>query len=245
MTDQLTLAVVTAGLSEDSTSTRLGEAIAQAASGVVEGSGRSVHMTVVRLRDLAHGITDMMLTGVAPQLVREALDTVLAADGLVVATPTYKASYSGLFKAFFDLIDESALENLPTVIAATGTAGLLINLIVFVVLGIPTSGGATPPEMLPGFFRVIGEVEPMHQVFVGLRSIMFFSSDPQAGLGHALIVLALWAVFGLLGGLIVTTVYDRIGMHRQHVEQRVAPADLRRHVIERRGVQPRSASEAR
>ena len=120
MTDQLTLAVVTAGLSEDSTSTRLGEAIAQAASGVVEGSGRSVHMTVVRLRDLAHGITDMMLTGVAPQLVREALDTVLAADGLVVATPTYKASYSGLFKAFFDLIDESALENLPTVIAATG-----------------------------------------------------------------------------------------------------------------------------
>ena len=120
MTDRLTLAVVTAGLSEDSTTTRLGEAIAQAASGVVENAGQHVVIKAVQLRDLAHGLTDMMMTHVASRAVQDAIDTVLTADGLIAASPTYKASYSGLFKQFFDVIDESALENLPTVVAATG-----------------------------------------------------------------------------------------------------------------------------
>ena len=120
MTDRLTLAVVTAGPSEDSTTTRLGEAITQAASGVVENAGQHVVIKVVQLRDLAHGLTDMMMTHVASRAVQDAIDTVLTADGLIAASPTYKASYSGLFKQFFDVIDESALENLPTVVAATG-----------------------------------------------------------------------------------------------------------------------------
>ena len=120
MTDRLTLAVVTAGLSEDSTTTRLGEAIAQAASTTVENAGQHVHIKVIQLRDLAHGLTDMMITHVASRAVQDAIDTVLTADGLIAASPTYKASYSGLFKQFFDVIDESALENLPTVVAATG-----------------------------------------------------------------------------------------------------------------------------
>ena len=120
MTDRLTLAVVTAGLSEDSTTTRLGEAIAKAASGAVENAEQHVNIKVIQLRDLAHGLTDMMITHVASPAVQDAIDTVLNADGLVAASPTYKASYSGLFKQFFDVIDESALENLPTVVAATG-----------------------------------------------------------------------------------------------------------------------------
>ena len=120
MTDRLTLAVVTAGLSEDSTTTRLGEAIAQAASDVVENAGQCVDIQVIQLRDLAHGLTDMMITHVASRALQDAIDTVLTADGLIAASPTYNASYSGLFKQFFDVIDESALENLPTVVAATG-----------------------------------------------------------------------------------------------------------------------------
>lgn len=120
MTDRLTLAVVTAGLSEDSTTTRLGEAIAKAASDAVDNAGQHVDIKVIQLRDLAHGLTDMMITHVASPAVQAAIDTVLNVDGLVAASPTYKASYSGLFKQFFDVIDESALENLPTVVAATG-----------------------------------------------------------------------------------------------------------------------------
>ena len=78
MTDRLTLAVVTAGLSEDSTTTRLGEAIAQAVSTTVENAGQHVHIKVIQLRDLAHGLTDMMITHVASRAVQDAIDTVLA-----------------------------------------------------------------------------------------------------------------------------------------------------------------------
>ena len=120
MTEHLKITVVTAGLSEDASTTRLARAIAQAASGVVARGGEESEVRVVALREIAHGITDAMLTGTAPAAVQDALDAVLAADGLIAATPTYKASYSGLFKAFFDLFDEGALENLPTVVAATG-----------------------------------------------------------------------------------------------------------------------------
>ncbi|WP_145000404.1 CE1759 family FMN reductase [Kocuria rhizophila] len=120
MTEHLKITVVTAGLSEDASTTRLARAIAQAASGVVARGGEESEVRVVALREIAHGITDAMLTGTAPAAVQDALDAVLTADGLIAATPTYKASYSGLFKAFFDLFDEGALENLPTVVAATG-----------------------------------------------------------------------------------------------------------------------------
>lgn len=43
-----------------------------------------------------------------------------AADGLIVVTPVFAASYSGLFKSFFDVIDPDALSGKPVLIAATG-----------------------------------------------------------------------------------------------------------------------------
>ncbi|MEP7455777.1 FMN reductase [Phyllobacterium sp. SB3] len=48
------------------------------------------------------------------------LENVLAADILVVGTPTYKGSYTGLFKHFIDLIDARALQGKPVVLTATG-----------------------------------------------------------------------------------------------------------------------------
>ncbi len=51
---------------------------------------------------------------------RAAVETILHADALVVASPVYKGSYSGLFKHLFDLIDPSALAGKPVLLAATG-----------------------------------------------------------------------------------------------------------------------------
>ncbi|TPN85539.1 FMN reductase [Mesorhizobium sp. CU2] len=48
------------------------------------------------------------------------LAQVIAADVLVVGSPTYKGSYTGLFKHFFDLIDPSALRGKPVLLTATG-----------------------------------------------------------------------------------------------------------------------------
>lgn len=51
---------------------------------------------------------------------RSALDVILSADALVVASPVYKGSYTGLFKHLIDLIDPQALAGKPVLLAATG-----------------------------------------------------------------------------------------------------------------------------
>ncbi|HLQ20542.1 MAG TPA: FMN reductase [Tabrizicola sp.] len=51
---------------------------------------------------------------------RAALEVVLSADALVVGSPVYKGSYTGLFKHLSDLIDPSALAGKPVLLTATG-----------------------------------------------------------------------------------------------------------------------------
>lgn len=51
---------------------------------------------------------------------KDVLDRVVGADVLVVGSPTYKGSYTGLFKHFFDLVDPAALRGKPVVLLATG-----------------------------------------------------------------------------------------------------------------------------
>ncbi|MFG2887453.1 CE1759 family FMN reductase [Streptomyces sp. NPDC048297] len=61
-----------------------------------------------------------LVTGFPPAPVATAIDAVTRADGLIVVSPVFTASYSGLFKSFFDLIDPNALTGKPVLIAATG-----------------------------------------------------------------------------------------------------------------------------
>lgn len=55
-----------------------------------------------------------------PEPVEQALAAVEGADVLVVATPVYRGAYTGLFKHFFDFIDQDALVDTPVLLAATG-----------------------------------------------------------------------------------------------------------------------------
>ncbi len=52
--------------------------------------------------------------------VVEALEAVEAADILVVGSPAYRATYTGLFKLFFDHVGQYALVDKPIVLTATG-----------------------------------------------------------------------------------------------------------------------------
>lgn len=49
-------------------------------------------------------------------------DAVRNCDALVVASPVYKASYSGLLKHFFDLLEMDMLIGKPVLVGATGKA---------------------------------------------------------------------------------------------------------------------------
>jgi FMN reductase len=49
-----------------------------------------------------------------------AVRAVETADVVIAASPVFRGSYTGLFKHFFDLVDQYALANKPVILAATG-----------------------------------------------------------------------------------------------------------------------------
>ena len=101
-----------------------------------------------------------------------------------------------------------------SLLSVLGTAGLLVSLLVFVILGLPSAGATVPLEATPPFFRWLAEFEPMHQVFLGARSLLYFKGQADTGLSEALTMTALGLIIGLLLGGIVTHLYDRKGFHR-------------------------------
>ncbi|MEV6535657.1 FMN reductase [Streptomyces sp. NPDC051639] len=109
------LVVVSAGLSVPSSTRLLADRLAAAT--VRESAAR---VEVVELRDLAVEIAHNLTNGFPGRALGSALDAVTAADGLIVVTPVFSASYSGLFKSFFDVLDKDALAGKPVLIAATG-----------------------------------------------------------------------------------------------------------------------------
>jgi FMN reductase len=117
---QRTLAVVSAGLSEPSSTRLLADQLSAAAVAAAGDQGIVLDTKVIELRDLAHDITNHLLTGFPPAALKDALDAVAAADALIAVTPIFTASYSGLFKSFFDVVDKDALDDKPVLLAATG-----------------------------------------------------------------------------------------------------------------------------
>ena len=113
------LVVISAGLSNPSSTRLLAERLTAAAVGALGQSLGEVEVTHVELRDLAHQLTDQLLTGFPSQELADVEAAVAAADGLVVVTPVFSASYSGLFKMFFDVLDAGALDGKPVLVAAT------------------------------------------------------------------------------------------------------------------------------
>ncbi|QOV36429.1 FMN reductase [Streptomyces ferrugineus] len=109
------LVVVSAGLSVPSSTRLLGDRLAAAV-----GRQADVDVEVVELRDLAVEIAHHFTNGFPGRELAAAIDAVTSADGLVVVTPVFSASYSGLFKSFFDVIEKDALAGMPVLIAATG-----------------------------------------------------------------------------------------------------------------------------
>jgi FMN reductase len=113
------LVVVSAGLSNPSSSRLLADGLTAATVDAVQ----DVEVTHVELRELAHQLTDQLLTGFPGAELAAAQAAVQSADGLIVVTPVFSASYTGLFKTFFDVLETGAIDGTPVLVAATaGTA---------------------------------------------------------------------------------------------------------------------------
>ncbi|MFE7594788.1 FMN reductase [Kitasatospora sp. NPDC057512] len=114
------LVVVSAGLSKPSSTRLLADRLADSTVRRLALEGREAEVTVVELRDLAVEIANNLVTGFPGAGLRAAIEAVTEADALVAVTPIFTASYSGLFKSFFDVVDNDALTGKPVLIAATG-----------------------------------------------------------------------------------------------------------------------------
>jgi FMN reductase len=118
-----TLAVVSAGLSVPSSTRLLADRLATATVAVLRERDDDATVEVVELREHAHDLADNLVTGFANAALRGSIDTVIGADGLIAVTPVFSASFSGLFKTFFDVLDKEALTGTPVLLGATaGTA---------------------------------------------------------------------------------------------------------------------------
>ncbi|WP_327091627.1 FMN reductase [Nonomuraea sp. NBC_01738] len=109
------LAVISAGLGQPSSTRLLADRLAEAATRQADAT-----VQVIELRELAVDIANNLVTGFAGARLRAAIDAVTEADGVIAVSPIFTASYSGLFKSFIDVIENTALVGKPVLIAATG-----------------------------------------------------------------------------------------------------------------------------
>ncbi|WP_395365653.1 YhgE/Pip domain-containing protein [Streptomyces sp. YH02] len=98
--------------------------------------------------------------------------------------------------------------------AAFGGIGQLVSMFIFIALALPSSGATVPLEATPGFYRFLGVFEPMHQLSAGVRAILYFDAQADAGLARGWIMIAVGTVLALAFGLGMTHYYDRRGLRR-------------------------------
>jgi FMN reductase len=115
-----TLAVISAGLSQPSSTRLLADRLADATAERLREAGIDVNVTTIELREFAQDVTNNLITGFPSPRLESAIQSITNADGLIAVTPIFTTSYSGLFKSFIDVLDPQALTGLPVLLGATG-----------------------------------------------------------------------------------------------------------------------------
>lgn len=111
----LNIVAVSGGLNSPSKTESLVQAILDELS---EAINIKVHF--VKLSEIGPFLGGAIYRNQLPQRVQDDLAAVEAADALIVGTPVYRASFTGLFKHFFDFVEQTALVDVPVLLAASG-----------------------------------------------------------------------------------------------------------------------------
>lgn len=194
MTQERTLVVLNAGVSEESSTRRLAERTAQQTLEALRAAGIPATVTVIDLAPLAVDVARSLVSGFPTEPVRTAIAQLADADAVIAATPVYKAGMSGLFKSFADLIDNDLLIAVPVILAATGGTARhamvaddqLRPLFAFLrALPVPTSLYAAPedwgsPELGARIARAAGELTAL----IRTDAPRHIANDNWAGYQH-------------------------------------------------------------
>lgn len=115
------ITVISAGVrAPESSTSLLADRLTAAVEGALRERGQQADVTRIEVRDHAHAVVDATLTGFPTGPLADALAAIPAADALLLVTPTFQASYAGLFKSFMDLVEAGSLRGMPVLVAATG-----------------------------------------------------------------------------------------------------------------------------
>ena len=111
------LVVINAGTGNPSSTRQLTDRIAQKTLDLLGGEATA---SVIELGPLAADTARAAVAGFPGPELQAAIDRLAAADGIIAATPVYKAGLSGLFKTFVDVLDNDLIVAKPVLLAATG-----------------------------------------------------------------------------------------------------------------------------
>jgi uncharacterized phage infection (PIP) family protein YhgE len=98
-----------------------------------------------------------------------------------------------------------------SLIAVLGGVGALVGLFVFVIIGLALEGATIPLQAAPPLFGWLAKVDPMHQVFLGTRSLLYLDGQADAGLSESLTLSGIGLLIGLLLGGILIRFWDGRG----------------------------------
>lgn len=115
MTAPYRVVAVSGSLHEPSKTTALIRAIADAVAERAE-----VEIQVIELTDIGPSLAGALRRDHLPANVEEKLVAIETADLLIVGSPVYRASFTGLFKHLFDFVGQYELVGKPVLLAATG-----------------------------------------------------------------------------------------------------------------------------
>ncbi|GAB3565846.1 DUF3533 domain-containing protein [Amycolatopsis endophytica] len=87
-----------------------------------------------------------------------------------------------------------------------GVIGVGITVLIFVILGNPSAGGAYQKELLPPFWRAIGDFLPNGAGTTGIRNEVYFGGNATGG---PILVLVVWGVAGLVVTLVASALRIR------------------------------------
>ena len=115
MTRPLSVVAVSGGLQRPSKASALAEHLLDLIADAVP-----CQQDLIELGQIAPQLAGTVKRAQLSAPAERVLTAVEQADVLVVATPVYRGAYTGLFKHFFDFVDQDALIDKPVLLAATG-----------------------------------------------------------------------------------------------------------------------------
>ena len=177
-TERFRLVGVSAGTSDPSSTRLLADRTADRVKLLAGRRGHAVTVSVIELREIAADITTALVSQLVTPKLRQAITALGEADGIIAATPVYKAGPSGLFTSFFGVLDNDLLIGKPVVLdlSTVDLSGSAITHLVMSlekrsirVLGIKGCEAARltqtmPPLLTGGRHAPVQQVEPEEEV---------------------------------------------------------------------------------